>query len=222
MGLMEPPSAATWMLRHLVPGERNEAMAGDLLEEFRQGRSGNWYWRQVLAAIAIGCCRDVFHHRFVLAYAAVWSILAVEWYFIVDRFWNHSKFTDMIYRIGSPWDGICALALHSAVSLAFIASGLLLYLIPQMLITRSFSAVRLRRSLLLTFLVYAAIWAVIVGFSLLLPEGGHAIDRRTFTPLNVIANLWIWSQCLPFTLAVGYGLWGPASRSTKEYLKTVA
>ena len=30
---MRPPSLATWMLNHLIPGPRNEALAGDLLEE---------------------------------------------------------------------------------------------------------------------------------------------------------------------------------------------
>ncbi len=46
-----PPALATWMLKHLVPGEGNEALEGDLLEEFQRRRSASWYWRQVLAAI---------------------------------------------------------------------------------------------------------------------------------------------------------------------------
>jgi hypothetical protein len=32
---------------------RNEALAGDLLEEFDGGRSSFWLWRQVLAAVCI-------------------------------------------------------------------------------------------------------------------------------------------------------------------------
>jgi hypothetical protein len=50
MKLSKPPAVATWTLEHLVGGER-QALAGDLLEEFRQGRSASWYWRQVLVAI---------------------------------------------------------------------------------------------------------------------------------------------------------------------------
>jgi hypothetical protein len=46
-----PPPMATWMLKHLVLGKRNEALEGDLLEEFQQRRSESWYWRQVLGAI---------------------------------------------------------------------------------------------------------------------------------------------------------------------------
>lgn len=46
-----PPAMATWMLKHLVFGGRNEALEGDLLEEFQRRRSTSWYWRQVLRAI---------------------------------------------------------------------------------------------------------------------------------------------------------------------------
>lgn len=46
-----PPTLATWMLKHLVLGHRNEALEGDLLEEFQRRRSASWYWRQVLGAI---------------------------------------------------------------------------------------------------------------------------------------------------------------------------
>jgi len=48
---MNPPTMATWMLKHLVLGDRNEALEGDLLEEFQRRRSASWYWRQVLGAI---------------------------------------------------------------------------------------------------------------------------------------------------------------------------
>jgi preprotein translocase subunit SecY len=48
---IEPPSVATWLLKHL--GRRNDALAGDLLEEYRRGRSAAWYWRQVLTAIVV-------------------------------------------------------------------------------------------------------------------------------------------------------------------------
>ena len=34
---------ATWMLEHLAFGSDNEALCGDLLEEFQLGRSAAWY-----------------------------------------------------------------------------------------------------------------------------------------------------------------------------------
>jgi hypothetical protein len=45
-----PPPLATLLLEWLIPG--NEALRGDLDEEFANGRGRRWYWRQVLAAIS--------------------------------------------------------------------------------------------------------------------------------------------------------------------------
>jgi hypothetical protein len=47
----KPPALASWMLRHLVLGDRNEALEGDLMEEFHRGRSADWYYLQVFGAI---------------------------------------------------------------------------------------------------------------------------------------------------------------------------
>lgn len=46
-----PPRLASFLLESLAPG--NEALHGDLEEEFSRGRSAAWYWRQVLAAAAL-------------------------------------------------------------------------------------------------------------------------------------------------------------------------
>ena len=46
-----PPRLAVWLLEEFGPKVNQEALAGDLNEGFRLGRSKAWYWRQVLAAI---------------------------------------------------------------------------------------------------------------------------------------------------------------------------
>ena len=55
----QPPSLATWLLEHLVPRGGNEALAGDLLEDYSQGRPASWYWRQVLVAIMLGFSKEL-------------------------------------------------------------------------------------------------------------------------------------------------------------------
>lgn len=49
--MRRPPRLASFLLQRLAPG--NEALQGDLEEEFSCGRSSAWYWRQVTAAIAL-------------------------------------------------------------------------------------------------------------------------------------------------------------------------
>ena len=49
---MTPPRLATWLLSRFGPA--NDALLGDLLEEYRAGRSARWYWRQVMMAMLVG------------------------------------------------------------------------------------------------------------------------------------------------------------------------
>jgi hypothetical protein len=46
-----PPKLALWLLKVWGSPYRNEALAGDLIEQYQEGRSRAWYWRQVVAAI---------------------------------------------------------------------------------------------------------------------------------------------------------------------------
>lgn len=54
-----PPALAVWLLDRLGYIRQNPALAGDLLEEFRNGRSAGWYWRQTFAVIANGFRRNI-------------------------------------------------------------------------------------------------------------------------------------------------------------------
>jgi hypothetical protein len=48
-----PPRLATWLAQRLVSGRRRESLVGDLMEQFRSGRSSFWYWRQVIMAVSV-------------------------------------------------------------------------------------------------------------------------------------------------------------------------
>jgi hypothetical protein len=47
------PRLALALLEHFVPD--NDALAGDLLEDFERRQSSGWFWWQVLTAIAMAC-----------------------------------------------------------------------------------------------------------------------------------------------------------------------
>jgi hypothetical protein len=66
-----PPVMATKLLARLVSGPYREALAGDLVEQYRQGRSGTWYWRQVLFGILAGVAKDIGNHKLLAARSAV-------------------------------------------------------------------------------------------------------------------------------------------------------
>lgn len=47
----EPPRLASWLLQRVRPhGDDSGALAGDIVESFREGKTGAWFWRQVLIA----------------------------------------------------------------------------------------------------------------------------------------------------------------------------
>jgi hypothetical protein len=53
----------------MCPGD-NEALTGDLIEKFREGRTQGWFWRHVLIAIAVGVLGDIRRHWPYFCYAA--------------------------------------------------------------------------------------------------------------------------------------------------------
>lgn len=74
-----PPVVATWFLKQLGSGPNNDALLGDLIEQYGQRRSRIWYWRQVLVAIVVSFCRDVGAHKLLAlrAIATGWTVIFV-------------------------------------------------------------------------------------------------------------------------------------------------
>ena len=78
MSADQPPRLAIVLLHRLAPA--NDALAGDLAEEFRRRRSGLWYWRQVTGAIVFGAFREIRDHKaatlraIALGFTFVWLI----------------------------------------------------------------------------------------------------------------------------------------------------
>lgn len=184
MGRAEPPSLATWLLEHWTPGRCNDALAGDLLEEFRSdrlGRTGTWYWHQVLAAISIGWTREIFNHRTELLFAASWSIFAPVWLLIVAAFEQHFNLNAHILQLDFPWSTICDLGLMLAASLLFIWAGIVFYLIPRLWFTRNLKVRPLAKGVLASIPVLAAVWVTLI----VLPKQflyAPAADRPALVP----------------------------------------
>lgn len=99
MKSQKPPALATWLVEHAIPGVRLEALAGDLLEQFSQGRTAFWYWRQALGVVLRGYAKE----WRVFAWAAAMTLL---WAPAVNDFhyWSASGAREF-FRPGSsqPW-----------------------------------------------------------------------------------------------------------------------
>jgi hypothetical protein len=57
------------LLDHLTPD--NDALKGDLIEQFLAGRTRLWYWRQVLLAIVVHAAADIRAHKLLTVRAAI-------------------------------------------------------------------------------------------------------------------------------------------------------
>jgi hypothetical protein len=71
----DPPKRAIWLLRHLGSGSRSEALTGDLVERFREGRSSGWFWKQAFIAIAVGALREIRRHWPQICYAIAVTVM---------------------------------------------------------------------------------------------------------------------------------------------------
>ncbi len=51
----QAPAAAVWLLEHFLP--EDEALLGDILEEFEHGQAAGWFWLQAIVAVGMSIVR---------------------------------------------------------------------------------------------------------------------------------------------------------------------
>ncbi|HEY6457370.1 MAG TPA: hypothetical protein VIY90_19005 [Steroidobacteraceae bacterium] len=72
------PRAATWLLERVGGRSRFDPLIGDLVEQFEQGHSRLWYWRQALGTLAVDLVRTLRLYGFSFS-AAVATGCALIW-----------------------------------------------------------------------------------------------------------------------------------------------
>jgi hypothetical protein len=92
------PTLAAAVLRRLEPNNTNEALIGDLIEEYQHRHSPWWLWRQVLSAVTIGCYQEVRDHKWLTARAILtaivcWSGLGPLYRLAVGQYYNYLVMT---------------------------------------------------------------------------------------------------------------------------------
>ena len=184
----KPPSLATWMLDHLLFGGRNEALAGDLLEEFQRRRSAFWYWRQVLAAIFVSLSDALRAH---------WLALIMQLVFATAWAWISAYCDLALNRYLAVW-GLPHYHLAWVVSIArfsvlFVALPLAIYLVAA----RRFSLRTYARGLAVGW----SLWAIILyGGTVLFYLFAQGIPLAWGFPLL------LWSVVVPLLIAIWVAL----------------
>jgi hypothetical protein len=133
------------LLGNLGCGPAIDSLAGDLIEEYHHGRSGGWYWRQVLAGIAASFAQELRRHALLVTRAIVtgWVVMFLfgwllgdpmfEWLDPAGRLMTPRVYPPMVIgSIGYVVSAWMVARLHRAhrapVVIAFLACALVLQL----------------------------------------------------------------------------------------------
>ena len=123
-GKTNPPKRAIWFLQHACPGD-NEALAGDLIERFREGQTRRWFWRQVFIAFILSVLGEIRRHWPHVWYAIAGTV--VTWCFWDAHALRHvpgPHWSDLPW----PWSQLAfelsRPALLALAALSILATGL--------------------------------------------------------------------------------------------------
>ena len=207
MRRIDPPSTPAWMLEHLTPGPRDEALAGDLLEGLRSGRSEGWYWRQALGACAIAWLNNLRARASLLVFALLWSMLAPAWIAIVDRAEDRHGAMSLLELLASFAVFVCSNA-------GFIWAGMLVYVASHARIARTLRARKIAQLFVLAIPLFLVIYFLTFVLMNLYAFPGPVVNLSTITPLGAIADLRLWAMVIriPYLLTLLCALWKVAPR----------
>jgi hypothetical protein len=119
------PRAATWLLQRLGGGSRLEPLIGDLLEQFEEGRSRFWYWRQAAGALAIELAQTLRLHALSFI-AAVAVGCASIWLWDVGFPHLARPLHDNLSAVSRhPWTAQAVLRVAGMEMISFLADALL-------------------------------------------------------------------------------------------------
>jgi hypothetical protein len=76
-----PPLLATWLLERFCA---DVALAGDLVEQYREGKSLAWYWKQAIAAVSVYSVSQILEHKWLALRAIATGY--VIWYVLNNMF----------------------------------------------------------------------------------------------------------------------------------------
>jgi hypothetical protein len=211
----EPPRLAAWMLEHCASAEHADALTGDLLEDFRAGRTDGWYWRQTLSACAVSWAEGLRARTSMVLFALVWSMLAPAWKAFIDGI-DSTPGLDRIWPFLGPFWVLVALAGWIVLHSIFLWTGILVYYVANTSLGSVFRPKRLTRALLLAPLVFAPVYGALFLWADLYWYSFFANAKLATTTLGQIADLQMLANMLrmPFLIALVCAIWNLVPQAT--------
>jgi hypothetical protein len=124
MNVKQPPRLGSFLLERLAP--QNEALTGDLAEEYRAGRSTIWYWRQVVLAVAFHSIADLRRHPVIVLRGI---LLGITFIWVGGHYWVYlRRYDEWLFTTGlvrwfyingydlRGWAGWLAIAIMGGIS----------------------------------------------------------------------------------------------------------
>ena len=210
-----PPAIAAWMLEHFTAGARNDALAGDLEEEFRHRRSPRWYRRQVFSAIAIALFRQARGLFPAAIFAALWSVPLPAVWFYFRRNPDLNRLFDRAAQLDWPYSALATQTLANGTWLLLVWIGMLIYLWLQVRTVRELSLARLCYGLLTTLPVLMA-----ANEALALLYFGRFTTQRVAIIMNPIHDPFVLLTRLPLFLSLLFSIAMALPRPPKSPLCT--
>ena len=211
MTRIDPPPLANWVLEHLSIGERNEALAGDLLEEFRAGRTERWYWGQVLAAVAVTWLENLGGRAPMLLFVILWSMAAPAWNSFCITVQSEGLQNRLSIIFGAIWI-VPAFIAWTVLHLAFVWGGLLVFRLFYRYFGGTIHPARFKRAIFLAPIVFIPVYgALFLGVSLYW-YSTFAHFQLQPSPLGQVFDLRPLANLIriPYLLALLCALWKAA------------
>jgi len=216
MARREPPPLASWMLEHLPSGDRDEALDGDLLEEFRSGRSESWYLRQVLAASLVSWAGSLRARISLLGFALVWSLPVPAWMVLCERI-EQTGDVGRIWQMTEANFWPAALATWLVLHTTSLWAGILLFSLGSRIAGSPLRREKIRLALILAPLIFAP-----VSFICVVPVGLYWFSvfpnaHLATTPLGQIADMHLLANVvrIPYFIALLGALWAAAQQPSR-------
>ena len=211
----EPPPTALWMLEHLIPAERNEALAGDLLEVFRAGRSTGWYWRQVCTACVVCWYEGMRARASLLIFALLWTMMAPAWNSFCIKIEDSSPHFSQVFAVFGPIWVIPTLILWAILHSLFLWTGILLFGVMNLAARCPINTAKMKRGLLLAPIVFTPLYGAMALLVVLYWYSHFEHWQLVNSAIGQITDLRLLADVIrvPYITALLVALWGVVPRT---------